>query len=428
MRRSSLLLLVALPLASLATPSASLIWHQTEPDATYDSAAISLHGPGSSPTFAVSTSGLDTWPVMLEVYNASGSPLWTYTAITDNATAFLAVMARHAEAGGVGAVDMIACEGDEDGAGQAGVVWVRGFASTGTSAEPAWSVQLTEVRLVSGLAVSDDGSSGAVSLFVYDAQTGAVSPQLLVLDAQSGAVRVNVTRAEGGPGGPVSISETGAWVAWTQGDSVFVYDGTSGALRGEAIQMGWNTAAQLNDDGSFVAFSGQDTAAIWAWDAASGVYTLNSTIAPAGTWYSESCAVSSNSPTYGPIAVFGWATFDARQAHVTVYQMSTGTLLANYTSLPNAQLQTSANVRIDGDLVGISLWGDSDDVPTAVVLQAGVAEPVFTFVTPGSMAGTDIVVDRQDPTVAYFSVAGRLVPANIMGKGGDAYTWKLTGL
>jgi hypothetical protein len=283
-----------------------------------------------------------------------------------------------------------------------------------------------EVREVSGLDVSDDGSTAAVTAYILDAATGGIAPQLLVLDAQTGAVRVNVTRAEGDPGGPVSLSETGAWVAFTQGDSVFVYDGASGALRGEAIQMGWNTPAQISVDGAFVAFSGQDTAAVWSWDAPTGVYVLNSTIAPAGTWYSESCAISSNSQTYGAIAAFGWATFDGRQSHVTVYQLATATLLASYTSLPNAQLQTSANVAIDGDFVGISLWGDSDDVPTAVVLQAGVPDPVFTFVTPGSMMAVDIVADLETPGDAYFSVAGRLVPANVMGKGGDAYTWKIS--
>ena len=408
------------------SPVATLLWQQVEPDATYTSAAISLHG-SVPPTFATATSGLDTWPVELEVYNisdASGTPSWTYAAARDNATDFIVAMAKHSEAGGVGAVDTVVVEGDADGAGQAGVAFVRGFASTGADATPLWSVRLTAVREVSGLAVSDDGSAAAVAAYIYDPATGAISPQLLVVDAQSGAVRVNVTRDEGGPGGPVSLSETGAWVAWTQGDAAFIYDGVSGALRGEAIQMGWNTAAQLSDDGAFVAFSGQDAAAIWAWDAPTGVYVLNATIAPAGTWYSESCAVSSTSAAYGPIAVFGWATFNGRQAHVTAYQMSTGTLLASYTSLPNAQLQTSAAVAIDGDFVGVSLWGDQDDVPTAVVLQAGVPDPIFTFVTPGSMAACAIVADKDGSV--YFSVAGRLVPANIMGKGGAAYTWRIT--
>lgn len=76
--------------------------------------------------------------------------------------------------------------------------------------------------------------------------------------------------------------------------------------------------------------------------------------------------------------------------------------------------------------MGVSLWGDSDDVPTAVLLQAGLKDPVFTFVTPGSMSGVDVAVGA--PGEVFFSVAGRHVPANVMSKGGDAYTWQVTGL
>lgn len=143
-------------------------------------------------------------------------------------------MARHTEQAGAGAVDTVIVEGDKDAASDA---WLRGFTSLGTGA-PAWSLRVPSVRLASGLAVSDDGSAAALATYLVDAATGGIFPQLLVVDAQTGAVRVNVTRPIGNPGGPVSISETGAWVAWTQGDSVFVYDGSTGALRGEAIQMG----------------------------------------------------------------------------------------------------------------------------------------------------------------------------------------------
>lgn len=405
---------------SSAAPVATLLWEQSQPDATYTSAAVSLHG-ASAPTFATATSGLDNWPVLLEVINASGTSLWTYTSPADDATSFDVVSARHAERQGVGAVDTVVVEGDKDAADD---VWLRGFAALGAGA-PAWSLRVSACRVATGLAVSDDGSAAALATLLVDAASGSLYPQLIIVDAQTGAVRVNVTRAVGGPGGPVSMSETGAWVAWTQGDSAFVYDGATGALRGEAIAMGWNTAAQLTDTGDEVVFSGLDAAQVWAWDAASGVYTLAQRIVPSGAtqWYSESCAVSSNSPTYGPLAAFGWITSSALQARVTVYALKTGTLVADYTSLPNAQLQTSASVRMDGDYVGVALWGDRDDVPTAVVLRAGAPAPVFTYVTPGSMAGVDIAADGSGDL--FFAVAGRDVPANVMGKGGDAYAWRI---
>jgi len=418
------ILAVAAASTAAAAPTATLLWTQSEPDATYTSAAVSLHGAGAAPTFATATSGLDTWPVVLEVYNVSsnGGVAWQYAAAADNATSFSVAMARHTEgAGAAGAVDTVIIEGDKDAASD---VWLRGFASLGAGA-PAWSLRVSSVRLASGLAVADDGSAAAMTAYIVDAASGQVFPQLLVVDAQSGALKANVTRALGNPGGPVSMSATGAWVAWTQGDSVFVYS-AKGELRGEAIQMGWNTAAQLTDTGDEVLFSGQDAAQAWAWDAASGVYSkLWSIVPPGAPWYSESCAVSSNSAKYGPLVAFGWATFKGLQARVTVYQVKTAKLLTDYTSLPNAQLQTSADVRMDGDFVGVSLWGDQDDVPTAVLLQAGVKDPIFSFVTPGSMFGVDVAV-ASDGDV-FFSVAGKHTPANVMGKGGDAYTWRVTG-
>lgn len=45
-----------------------------------------------------------------------------------------------------------------------------------------------------------------------------------------------------------------------------------------------------------------------------------------------------------------------------------------------------------------AVWGDSglgDNVPTAVLLQAGASAPVFTYVTPGSNFGLDVIVGEQ---------------------------------
>jgi len=59
-----------------------------------------------------------------------------------------------------------------------------------------------------------------------------------------------------------------------------------------------------------------------------------------------------------------------------------------------------------------------------VVLAASNSTPIFTYVTPGSMFGVDLVV--EDAQTLYFTVAGKHTPANIMGNGGDAYAWKIT--
>jgi len=91
--------------------------------------------------------------------------------------------------------------------------------------------------------------------------------------------------------------------------------------------------------------------------------------------------------------------------------MVNGALLTDYVSPANAQLQTYPTVRMSGNYAGICLWGDNADVPTAIVLSAKSAKPIFTYTTPGSMFGVDLVHDvgASTPTndVVYFAVAGK---------------------
>ena len=105
---------------------------------------------------------------------------------------------------------------------------------------------------------------------------------------------------------------------------------------------------------------------------------------------------------------------------------ASGTLLSDYTTPTNTKLQTNTYLRSDGDFVGVALWGDADDVPTAVLLKAGQDAPVFAYTTPGSMMGVDLLVEEASGDI-YLSVAGKHVPANTYGDGGDAYTWRVTG-
>ncbi len=196
--------------------------------------------------------------------------------------------------------------------------------------------------------------------------------------------------------------------------------------------MGWNTQAQISDSGDFVAFAGDDQASIYTWDATNMQYALtyNPTVTN-GTWYSISAALSSDGSGAEDkeLVTFSWIDDAALQARATIFSMVDGKLLTDYLTPKNAQLQTNPTVRMDGDYAGLCLWGDNDDVPTAVVLKAGSTKPIFTYTTPGSMFGVDIVVDHGASTpaqdVIYFAVAGKHTPANVMGNGGDAYTWRI---
>jgi hypothetical protein len=96
--------------------------------------------------------------------------------------------------------------------------------------------------------------------------------------------------------------------------------------------------------------------------------------------------------------------------------MATGAVLSDYTTPANTQLQTSTSLKMDGSYCGVAMWGDRDDVPTAILLAAGNSTPAFTYTTPGSMFGIDVVHDvgASTPTndVVYIAAAGKHVPAN----------------
>ncbi len=75
----------------------------------------------------------------------------------------------------------------------------------------------------------------------------------------------------------------------------------------------------------------------------------------------------------------------------------------------------------------MSLWGNDGDVPTVVLLSTGSDVPLFTYITPGSMMAVDLnVVTAGGKDVVYLAAAGKAVPANQMGYGGNAYGWKIT--
>lgn len=293
-------------------------------------------------------------------------------------------MARHAEAFGSGAIDTVA--GDAL-FGTVGACVVRAWASQGDGT-PAWTYTVPNCassflydadRFVD---MSDDGSTVALSGYLNVSGQSKLVPALYVLDGQTGALRFKV----GGDGsvvngGPVQVTERGTWIAWTDGDSVVVLDGTTGAVR-DTIEMGWNTMAQLSDDGSFLAFAGEDVGSVYVFSAASGKYALAHSLTPpnGGTWYSISCAISSDGSgtDEGELVSYSWIDGGSLQARLTTFSMTSGALQTDYSTPMNAQLQTNPTVRMDGTYTVLALWGDNNDVPTVVLLKAGSSTPVFT--------------------------------------------------
>jgi hypothetical protein len=138
-----------------------------------------------------------------------------------------------------------------------------------------------------------------------------------IIDAQTGAIKFTKNLGAAGEGGPVQLSENGTFVAWTQGDSVVVYESATGKVR-DTIQMGWNCMAELSDSGDYLAFAGDDKASIYQWDPSNAQYKLAYSPAPPGStvWVATSAAISSDGSggVEGELVTFGWITEDALAA------------------------------------------------------------------------------------------------------------------
>ena len=416
--RSPRLCLAAGALAATATALVTPLWAFNVSDAVYTSAAVSLHRV-LGPTFSAGT-WLNT-PVEVAVFDAKG-PTWAYQA-DDEDDMFQVDMARHTESFGSGALDTFAAQASIDGP-DGGCV-LRGWSSLSSSSTPGWEVSwpsFTSALLMDSdryVDVSDDGSTLAFSATIT-LPDGSLQGMLSLFDAQSGGLlwRRNSTVA-----GPVQVSAQGSWVAWTQNTHVTVLSGVDGTPRCPPINMGWDTMAVLSDAGDVLAWPSKALGQVARWNATAGAYALSSTVVPSGgvAWEGQSAAISGDADG---LVAFAYTDAPALTARVLLVTFD-GKVVADYVSATNAVLQTVPVVRCDGQYAAAVLWGDSGEVPTVVLLRAGSVDPGFTAITPGSMFGVDVAVTKDvfGAETVYLVVAGKDVPANSEGDGGQAIAW-----
>jgi len=424
--------------AFAAGPTSTLLWVQNENAAVYTSAGLARH-VGSTPTFATAT-----WlnkPFYVETFNCTdnGTSIWEFDFPGDPPQGaiptYMVDMARHAVSFGPSAevVDTVA----------AGAFFVPpspcnvyGWSSTGTGV-PRWnwtlpncdaSLLYDEYR---NIAISDDGTTAVFSAFVPQGQSGI--PLLVAFNAQTGKELFRKGTADAGAqAGTVGTSVNGSFITWSTANGIVVYDG-KGAKRTTLAAEGPN---EISDSGDFLATCTENNARVWGFDGSNGNYAQKFSFSPpaspaSDTWFCVDVAMSSDGTGAEDteLVSFAWISGDVLTARVITYSMVSGKVMIDWVSSTNAKLQTNPTVRMDGNFVGTALWGDSDDVPTAVVLKTGSNTPVFTYTTPGSMFGVEIVVDHAacTPTndVLYFAVAGKHTPANVMGNGGDAFAWRI---
>jgi hypothetical protein len=245
--------------------SATLIWQQSEPDYTYVTAAISRHGAGFSPTF-VSAADFALKPTFLQTYNVSsqsGGAIWEFTDGV-NGGGLIVATARHTEAQGVGGVDIAAALTPPNGAPL--VCAVMGFASlSSTGATPTWTWNKTSCSVWS-VSFSDDGSTVVVTGGI-DVKQPKLAPFITAMNGQTGATNWFSGGDDASQyGGSAVVTETGAFIAYSRGDdTVVVLDGKTGMARGLALNMAWNSPAQLSDTGDYLAWAGMDTANMCVW-------------------------------------------------------------------------------------------------------------------------------------------------------------------
>ena len=137
----------------------------------------------------------------------------------------------------------------------------------------------------------------------------------------------------------------------------------------------------------------------------------------------------SSGPDATEILAVGYISGDVKTVAVGGTALVSGASVLNFTSSTNPTLQENPTLRADGAYVAVSLWGNAGDVPTVVLLKAGAAAPVFSYITPGSMFAVDVNVVAGAggaPDTVFLAAAGKAVAANQFGNGGNAFGWAIT--
>jgi hypothetical protein len=168
------------------------------------------------------------------------------------------------------------------------------------------------------------------------------------------------------------------------------------------------------------------------WSAASSAYVLlhRLTLPPDGFEYDAWSMDITQTADAGPVAVIGWIQAGSVQRlRVNAWRCDDGALLMDWTAPPNLDgLQNNPTIATDGAYIALSLWGDSDNAPTVELLTTTSNTSLFSFVSPGSMMAVDVAVDATSPAqdTVLVAAAGKAVPANKFGSGGNGYAWSVS--
>ena len=360
--------------------------------------------------------------------------MWSFT---NGSGDFLVDTARHSEGADNGPVDVFVASCDDAGCSL--------FGRTSATDTTRWMVSLPGCSTDGGTGgaytgLQASGTGNRVAFLCHHVASPGATPtaRVYLIGGQSGTVtwvQDLGTGIQAGQG-DVSISQDGAWVLFVNEGgkptpntaTAFIYDGASGVLR-DSITIPFFICAAISDSGDYVAVGDDPLVHVWLWDAATAKYKPAYDLTPpsAGSWIPWDVTMSTGTDA-DEMVVVGYISGDVRTVQVTAWSVVGGTQQINWVSATNAQLQENPSLRADHDYVGVSLWGDDGELPTVVLLKKGSNVPVFSAVTPGSMVAVDlnVVLSAGQADVIYLAAAGKHVPANRMGNGGDAFGWKIS--
>jgi len=370
------------------------------------------------------------------VYDGKGALVWTFANATGD---FLVDTARHADGDDHGPVDVFVAS-----CGAAGCVL---FGRTSATDTTRWEVTFPGCTTdegggtYTGFQASDNGNR--VAFLCHEGGAGGAPPtaRVYLVGGQSG--RVTWTHAlDAGVKvgqGQVQITATGSHVLLVNEDGVptpnsaqaYVLNGTTGALI-QTIQIPFFITAAISDSGAFVAVGDDPVVHVWGWDASAGAFAPAYDVAPpaawGGSWIPWDMIISSGGADAAELLIVGYIAGDVRTVGVGAWALAGGAPRLAWRSATNPALQENPTLRADGEYAAVALWGNDGDVPTVVLLRAGDAAPVFSAITPGSMMAVDLNVVAGAAgagDVVFLAAAGKHVPANQMGNGGDAFGWRV---
>ena len=458
---------VAVTLLALAAHCAGAmtvtpVFNVSEPKSIYTSASIARAGPttpGSGLQFSAGT-----WlvtPFECATYNADGSAAWSYAwpDASDEVELKTYSLQATSAASGVAAVSVF-CVANviaNAGAGTRSVV-VLGFAPSATGT-PAWrydfehNCQTDASDPTNDAAVSADGTTVAVVATCRNA-TDPFIAQTHVIDAATGAARCTYdTRSLASQANPVSVSlsSDGQYAAWNNWESAYVLDTAKCALRTPPIAMGFEGAVAMTADAQYLLW-GYESATISTWNNAKGVYEVTATVPGIknGTqWYCETIAAGlTNPPTSAgadglfagkpnlPLFAVGWTNGNADSLAVDLWT-ATGPVWSWRGPTSRDDQLVPSDIAISstgGGYVAVSTWGDygesADPCPQVYLFGTASPNPLFAYITPGSMFAVDVVALPSASTPGkddvWVAASGKHVHANVMGNGGDLFAFRVT--